>query len=462
MKIKQDGIYIDEYNMYLERRCKESSCGKKYTIYSHYSNSKSFFYPPVNYVQGCSKYCLECWLDVTQYMDDTVHNEPQENHNLNLSFPLKHDHWYDKGIIGQIDSGFLSAAYEKYIADECHLVLLPLSRIVVDRSIFLPCGVMIYPERRLSFTDLIFDKNDGECKLSSLQSKVSGVSIKDYEKQPVLVMPIKLNWNALLNLSHQEHMDLIRTISEMFDSMLFNAIRYKHCELTYIPDEGLPNSAGQISSNSMMASALFLKNGGSIAKIVAGSAFTHRFTRGLGLVLGQPEWNSFPSGGEICNVIHHALFLYSEMLKTESSTSRFMQAMSLLEFLAYPKEYQKFKKVKSVISNYIARSATERQKILDRFEELTGKVDKNTNEQIGLRTRIVHIGARLENIVPFEHDRVELFRELDGYIRSVIDHMIRHSSLSFDEYEAVKENMEIRNEPIKADVHILAQSDLPF
>lgn len=232
MKIKQDGIDIDEYNMYLERRCKESSCGKKYIIYSHYPHSKAFFYPPINYVRGCSKYCLECWLGVTQHMDTTVQNEPQENHKLKLNFPLKHDHWYDKEIIEQIDSGLLSAAYEKYIADECHLVLLPLSRIAVDRSIFLPYGVMIYPEGKLSFTDLIFNKNDGKCELSSVQSNVSGVSIKDYERQPVLVMPIKFDWNALLNLSHQEHMDLIRTISEMFDSMIFNFIRYKYCGVT--------------------------------------------------------------------------------------------------------------------------------------------------------------------------------------------------------------------------------------
>ncbi|PKM35267.1 MAG: hypothetical protein CVV06_17200 [Gammaproteobacteria bacterium HGW-Gammaproteobacteria-10] len=122
-----------------------------------------------------------------------------------------------------------------------------------------------------------------------------------------------------------------------------------------------------------------------------------------------------------------------------------LQGASSYEFLAYPKEYQKFQKVKNVISKYIARNKDEYIKMLERFEELTSKVDKNTNEQIGLRTRIVHIGARLENIVPFENDRVELFRELDGYIRSVIEHMIRHSYLSFDEYEAVKENMQIRN-----------------
>ncbi len=60
---------------------------------------------------------------------------------------------------------------------------------------------------------------------------------------------------------------------------------------------------------------------------------------------------------------------------------------------------------------------------------------------MGLRTRIVHIGGRLEFLVPSGRDREALFLELDGYVRCVIDHMIDHSSLSWDSYEEVKAQM---------------------
>ena len=212
---------------------------------------------------------------------------------------------------------------------------------------------MIYPEGRLSFDALEFNNND-ECELSYLQSSMSGISIAEYSQQPLLVLPIKVNWRTLLRASHKKHMDMIRAISEVVDYLCLNFIQYKLCELTYMPDEGLPNSAGQVNSNSMMASSLFLKNGGDEAKLISGSAFSHRITRGVGLVLNQPEWDTIPSEGGICKVIQHALFLYSDMIKTESTTSRYIQAMNLLEYLAFPREYKNFKKVKTVISRYVA------------------------------------------------------------------------------------------------------------
>ena len=440
MKINKNGISLDEYSLHVERVCKEPICGKKYTIQEYLDESEYNFYPPVSYIKGCSRFCLSCWLGVTEHNDADDSGFEGEDHGLDLCFPDDHSHWYDESNYREIDLGDLSKAYEKYINDGCHLAILPLSRIATHRSIFLPYGVMIYPEGRLSFDALEFNNND-ECELSYLQSSMSGISIAEYSQQPLLVLPIKVNWRTLLRASHKKHMDMIRAISEVVDYLCLNFIQYKLCELTYMPDEGLPNSAGQVNSNSMMASSLFLKNGGDEAKLISGSAFSHRITRGVGLVLNQPEWDTIPSEGGICKVIQHALFLYSDMIKTESTTSRYIQAMNLLEYLAFPREYKNFKKVKTVISRYVASNESERIDILNRFEELTGKIDSNTGKQIGIRTRIIHVGARLEDLVKNEQSRIDLFRELDNYIRSVIDHMIEHSSLTYDEYEDVKKQM---------------------
>jgi len=437
MKINIDGIFIDDYSINIERVCHGEDCHKTYRIIECYDRGESYFYPPYNYIKGCVNYCLGCWLDMSQFMGKT--EEKKQNHELNLSFPKNHSSWYREKDFREIDLGNLCVTYRNYTENGSHVVLLPLSRFVTDKSIFLPYGVMIYPEGRLDLSNLNLSETGDQ--LAAIQSKMSGVKIDDYNSQPLIALPININWNSLLACSHMQHMELIRTISEMVDALCLDFIRYTHCELTYIPDEGLPNSAGQISSNSMMSSALFMRNGSREAKLIGGAAFTHTITRGIGLIASQPEWNSFPRDGEVGNIALRAISQYSQILKTESATSRFVQALSLLEFLAFPYEYKNFKKVKSVIAGCFSRDLTERKKILDRFEYLTGKVDEDTGKNIGLRTRIVHIGARFEDLVELTSERREIFSELNLYIKFMINHMIKFSHMSFDDYERLRSEL---------------------
>jgi hypothetical protein len=107
--------------------------------------------------------------------------------------------------------------------------------------------------------------------------------------------------------------------------------------------------------------------------------------------------------------------------------------MSLIEFLAFPDEYKKFSDVSKIISRYVAKNAKEYQDLLERFNDLTGRKDPETNEIIGLRTRIVHLGDKIETILPDDALKM-LFLELQIYIKAVIDHMIQYSDLSWDEY----------------------------
>jgi hypothetical protein len=110
-----------------------------------------------------------------------------------------------------------------------------------------------------------------------------------------------------------------------------------------------------------------------------------------------------------------------------------MQCLALLEFLADPNDYRRFKDVAKIIARYVARTDTEYTRLLDRFFELTGKKDADTGQIIGYRTKVVHMGERIETLVPDPRARSELFLELDAYIRPVIDHMIEHSEMRFEE-----------------------------
>ncbi|MCQ0166078.1 hypothetical protein DN388_03835 [Pseudomonas sp. S12(2018)] len=236
-------------------------------------------------------------------------------------------------------------------------------------------------------------------------------------------------------------MDMIVKISEIVDGLCYDFINYLGCRLEHLASETKPALPGQLTSKSMMSAAVLVKSDAMDSVLLAGAAFSQINTKGLGLDLRQPEWDQFPKDGEVGKIVTHALSLYAQMLQTQSATSRFVQALSLIEFLVYPDDYEKFTKVKTVVSRYMADGLEARKRVLDRFEILTSKTDKVTREQLGLRTRIVHIGARLEQLVKSRSERQELFAELDGYIRTMIDHMIKHSHLSSAEYEVVKSNM---------------------
>jgi type IV secretory pathway ATPase VirB11/archaellum biosynthesis ATPase len=115
--------------------------------------------------------------------------------------------------------------------------------------------------------------------------------------------------------------------------------------------------------------------------------------------------------------------------------------MALLEFLAEPYEYLETKKVKAIIAGYVAQTQIQYDHLLERFRELTGKKDPTTKRQVGYRTRVVHIGERLDTIVPDPTSRRALFEELDSYIRIVIDHMVKYSHLSYEDYAGVRPTM---------------------
>jgi hypothetical protein len=52
---------------------------------------------------------------------------------------------------------------------------------------------------------------------------------------------------------------------------------------------------------------------------------------------------------------------------------KFIQALTLLEFLADPRDYRKFEDVKKIVARYVATTREEYARILERFLELTGK-----------------------------------------------------------------------------------------
>jgi hypothetical protein len=275
--------------------------------------------------------------------------------------------------------------------------------------------------------------------LAKLSSALSGVDQKAIEKHATVAFPVPFEWDSLWSTDHRSHMEFIRRLSETVDRQCLDVIRYRQCEIG-IPD-ALPGRAGQLDSNHMMAGALLYNPVIQKSRIIGGSAFAHFITRGLGLPVTTPEVGDFPRDGRVGNIVGQALRLYGTMLETDSETSKFVQAMSLLEFLAEPDDYVDFQTVAKIIARHIAKSQPEYLKLRSRFKELTSKKDSETGAHEGYRTRIVHIGERLDDLLPDPDDRRKLFVEVDGYIRKVVDHMIEHSDKDFEAYKKLREQM---------------------
>jgi len=390
----------------LERIC--AVCGSRYAL-AHVTSH--FFAAPYDYRNGCATTCLTCWLGCGPNSDDSV-------------------------------TGNLLREFGSSLGPDTHLVVMPVYRLMLSEPIRFQSNSILYPHRVAKLNDLNLVLSDEvSTSLAVFQSQATFVDKETFSETPTVAFTYDFDWAALWHGTHKFHMESLRLLSQVADRKCLDWIRYRLCEVG-IPDT-LPSRAGQIRRNSMISAALvfnaFRREGG----IIAGDAFNSEFTKGLGLPVNEEDlpYNDFPAqDGEVGNITLHALNLYSTMLQAEYPTAQFTQLMALLEFLADPTDYTKADKVGKIIGRYVAKNSVEYEKFKARFHELSGKRDSATGEYTGYRTRIVHMGARLENILP-AGPRNELLKELDGYVRTVLDHMIEHSSWTFDSYEQARSAM---------------------
>jgi len=384
-------------------------CGATYTLEEA---GEHFFRRPYNYRNGCAATCLTCWLDCGPPVDRSL-------------------------------TGNLLREFATKLGPDTHLVVMPINRLMLSEPIEFQSGSKIYPKglAKITALKLKMSKEVSE-SLSFYQSSTTFVDKETFSQTPTIAFTSKFDWDDVWRGSHRSHMESIRVFSQVADAKCLNWIRYKFCPID-IPDV-LPSRAGQIKQDQMMSAALlynaFRREGG----ILAGDAFNSVITRGLGLPLNEDDltYNDFPDlDGDVGNIALYALDLYSSILQAEYPTTQFTQLMALMEYLVDPTDYTKSEQVGKIIGRYVATNAAEYEKFKARYYELSGKKDDATGEWIGYRTRIVHMGVRLESILA-AGPRNQLLKELDGYVRTVIDHMLVRSSWGYDSYLAHRESMQ--------------------
>jgi hypothetical protein len=432
-----ESFSMTDYDLKRSRAC--SACGRSYTVSDYWQNNESYFHGAYNYRKGYIDHCLDCWLGVGPN-DFPVNAEVSASNADDSHRAVVLEAFAESGPVINRDDDLL-AAYGPWLEAGCHLAVMPVARIHIEWGArYFLFGHAFYPAGGVDLTSLNVIENRADTgKLSEFQAEASGVTAEVIGKHHVVIFPCRFDWADFERSSHDVQLDLLRSLSAHVDRSCLDFIRYSLCQLGL--QDTLPARAGQLDSNPMMSGVILYNHALRESRVIGGAAFHRMTTRGIGLVLDQLELDHFPGDGEVGKIVQHALTLFTAMLEASDETAMFMQALGLLEFLAYPDEYRKFEDVKKVIARYVARDASEYQKLMDRFFELTGKKDANTGKIIGFRTQVVHMGERIERLVPRPSNRRALLRELQLYIGKVIDHMVAHSELTFEDYLKVRETL---------------------
>ncbi|TOO38938.1 hypothetical protein, partial [Vibrio parahaemolyticus] len=247
---------------------------------------------------------------------------------------------------------------------------------------------------------------------------------------------------------HDSDLLFLKSLSDQAFNAL-NVIRFMHCDL-FVPDK-LPMIPGYWQgSDGFMGACISLPN--QLPEIVAGRQMGGAVSSGLGIGLessdtigmeGHPFVTTIepdePSRNEVGQIIEHALKLYNRAMYANSDTLKFINVMALFEYLGTGDKYTNFKQVRPKLQSHIAQSREQYEDLSEVFQMLTSlKID---GVNVGYRTRIIHEGALLEDLIPSAAEREKLFRDLTQYIQFIIRGMYQftdHTLESLQEQRKLK------------------------
>ncbi|MDP2787697.1 MAG: hypothetical protein Q8O79_06440 [Pseudomonadota bacterium] len=336
------------------------------------------------------------------------------------------------------------------------VAILPITRLVFDLPFkigsyyFFPAGefdvLALNPIPPLSLDDCRVDseliKLEGK-NLRRAKSAIAGLSIEVLESNPLIVFTTDIDWATFGELDHDGDIEIIQSLSSKAEKAL-NVIRFSCCRFD-LPDT-LPGLAGSWDGSGQFLGALIYNSSRYASHLISGGAVESTvIVKGLGLQVDgflQVELPN-PESGELFAIASHALLLFSDVMYASNETTKFVRAMTLLEFLGSPDKYKTWKELKSEIICHFAKDKTDYYRLIERFKELTSK--KNDNDiQSGLRTLIVHQGKFLHELIPDPRARKQLFKEIQGYAKSVIQDMLFHGESSWGSFMAYRYSLKER------------------
>jgi hypothetical protein len=343
------------------------------------------------------------------------------------------------------------------------LSLLPVSRVLVEQPTELGSGVVIYPPNWIDPNDLrvvswperdfheLLRKNgkrleDGNVSIQAqgadltwFKSAATRIDLPEFFGYALVGLTAEIDWEAFLApASHEAHLQLIARAAEQAESV-FDVVRFYYCNPTEI--DTLPGKVG-FANRAGFSCCLFYDLSDHESYLIAGKFLTHDIVAGQGLDMTGIGRLPVLARGEVGNVARHALNMLSQAIEANTDTSKFVQMLAVIEYIADPDRFIKMHKVKGAIGRHVARSRTEYNEIIEDFRYLTSE-GETVQPNRGLRHNIVHLGRRLDDLLSPD-ERKKVFKRLSRYVGVPLEHLINHSADDWSVIEKLRHEAGVR------------------
>jgi|GEM_PF-3096658 len=162
------------------------------------------------------------------------------------------------------------------------------------------------------------------------------------------------------------------------------------------------------------------------------------------------------------NIVLHAMRLYSGALESSGPTEKFVEFMRIFEFIAFPDDYEKFQRVRAKITQHLARNSYDETRLEAEFRSYTGGTAND-----GLRTKIIHMGMQLDDLLNAEEIN-SLLSRLQLYATCCIKDLLRLYNMPWQAVETFRDNnmqaarANKNNEPLHLPSRSVVFIDLDF
>lgn len=346
--------------------------------------------------------------------------------------------------------------FHEELSAGAQLCLLPISRVALEAPVRLGPRLVLYPPgaflpdtfRIVSYPALEYAEANRRADeltlgvlhasgmdLAWLTSSVTGLECNDFLASALLALPVSIDWDKFLQPeNHRDHLAMIQSAMAEAEAVL-DQIRFDYCRLD-LP-QALPGRAGFLSPQGFSA-ALFYMPRDHESYIVAGEIVTHQIVVGLGLEFDHVAPAAPISSGPVGGLARHALRLFNMALEAPDDTAKFVQLMTLIDYLADPFAFTSMKDAKKQIGRHVAQTRQEYEAIMEDFKVLTSEGGKPTAGHQGYRHNIVHLGRRLEDLID-ANERRAVMQRLQTYISVLIQDFIDRSHEGWESIVAYRD-----------------------
>ncbi|MGD6777401.1 hypothetical protein [Sutcliffiella horikoshii] len=298
--------------------------------------------------------------------------------------------------------------------DEKSLVIIPVGKFNISNKYQIG-DITIYPIGTVNTEELF------ETKLDFDFAEVK----EDFFNSALIVFPVTIHKeHPFGNFTVEQKNQIINSNLSKAEEIL-NIFKYIYCNLD--KTSVLTQKAGYI--NNIYSGVLIYYPHLGMSDFLREKYKVNKEFIGKGLIVELKEIKKIldkhtvildRNCGEVGNITKHALQLYANIVEASSYTNKYVQALSLIEYLTNPFEFEKMQKLKGHVIAFSVDNKKSYHELSERFKFLTGLKDEQGIE-IGIRTNIVHNGKLLEQMLNKPYEPEFIIKELQYYICNYLE-----------------------------------------